>query len=295
MKFSEGEIHNFRVLKIVELPDEGKFFVLKHPSGRRLLLPAQNYIHYQIDAGKELSCRIDRVNCTGNVFLEPQHPVYLEGSTYPFKIIQPIDINGSLLVVTDCFNNNLRVFLSSEQLREIMASGNDLISLRVVRIKKGKPVVTLSNDYIEKLQVHVGEIHKFIIESIEVNNFSDEVFVLKSGGLPRAELKTRHYSHFGYKIGDSVTASVIKINDDATLKVEPENPFYKKDEVYEFRIDDIEQSESSMDPVLIVYDSITKNIGIPITKQQKNCLKNETRVLCRVIGFRKGKPRLEMV
>ncbi len=40
MKLTEGETYLFRVIKYANLPDEGDFFVLRHESGRRILLSA---------------------------------------------------------------------------------------------------------------------------------------------------------------------------------------------------------------------------------------------------------------
>lgn len=106
MKFVEGEEHSFQVINLAELPDEGTFFVLRHASTRRLLLPYETYKKYKIEIGTQLICRIDRVNCTGKVFLEPKHPIYIEGLTYNFPIISH---NNSFITVNDCFANEIRV------------------------------------------------------------------------------------------------------------------------------------------------------------------------------------------
>lgn len=293
MKFKEGDTHTFKVVKLVDLPDEGTYYVLRHNSGRRLLLPQNTYKNYSIEVGNTIECRIDRVNCTGNVFLEPKHPIYIEGNSYLFQITNNNKLINKELTIVDCFNNQitLETFNYENELHII----NNTIELKVVRIKKGKPIVSLGQDYYRRFASLIGHKFEFNIESISKNNYDDEVYILRNGSLPRAELKTHHYNHFGFSIGTSISATILSINEDGTLKVEPDNPFYEIGQNYEFSIDTFEESETDQKPLLIVYDSLHKNIGIPLDYEQYNILKEKTRVLCRVIGFRKGKPKLEII
>lgn len=53
-------------------------------------------------------------------------------------------------------------------------------------------------------------------------------------------------------------------------------------------------SESDSEPVVVVADDRGTKIGIPITGSDKVKLNEKTRIFCRVIGFRKGKPKLEI-
>ncbi len=293
MKFKEGDTHTFKVVKLVDLPDEGTYYVLRHNSGRRLLLPQNTYKNYSIEVGKTIECRVDRVNCTGNVFLEPKHPIYIEGNSYLFQITNNNKMINKELKIVDCFNNQitLEMFINETELHIT----NNTIELKVVRIKKGKPIVSFGQDYYRRFVPLIGHKFEFNIESVSKNNYDDEVYLLRSGSLPRAELKTHHYNHFGFSIGSSIIATILSINDDGTLKVEPDNPFYKIGQSYEFSIETYEKSESDQKPLLIVYDNLHKNIGIPLDYKQFNIIKEKTRVLCRVIGFRKGKPKLEII
>ena len=72
MKFIEGETYEFEVLKLVDLPEEGVFYLLRHQSGRRLMLPFKSYQYYGIEPGRRIECRVDKVNCTGKVYLRSE-------------------------------------------------------------------------------------------------------------------------------------------------------------------------------------------------------------------------------
>ena len=93
MKLNEGENHFFHVISIVNIVEEGDFYLLRHNTGRRILVPVKPYLKYNIKTGQQLNCRVDKVNCTGKVFLEPKHPVYEEGRNYRFKIVSILIIN----------------------------------------------------------------------------------------------------------------------------------------------------------------------------------------------------------
>ncbi|MCX7862606.1 MAG: hypothetical protein N2449_06390 [Bacteroidales bacterium] len=71
----EGKEYNFFVEKLISLPD-GKYFILIDDWGRKYLLPQQYYIDYPIQEKKNIICNVNKINCNGKIFLEPQHPIY---------------------------------------------------------------------------------------------------------------------------------------------------------------------------------------------------------------------------
>lgn len=142
MKLKEGEIYTFQVLKTVEIPDEGIFFLLRHKSGRRLMIETKPYEHYGIEPGKPVECIVDKVSCTGKVYLEPLHPKYRIGNEYSFNLIdQPVVSNEEdirLVTVADVFNNHIVVNIPNE----IRLKGNEIV-LVVNGITKGIPELRL--------------------------------------------------------------------------------------------------------------------------------------------------------
>jgi hypothetical protein len=86
-KFTEGEWHYFRVQKILEIPGEELYFLLESSKGNRMLMPFMLYKNYGIEPGNKIRCRIDKINCSGKIFLEPEHPSLSNGNRYDFTIL----------------------------------------------------------------------------------------------------------------------------------------------------------------------------------------------------------------
>ncbi len=133
MKLKERARYDFLVIKLVETDDE-RYFLLKGPDNKRYLLPEKYYTVYGIMTGSVINCRIDKINCKGKVFLEPEHPYYREGNEYEFRLLEQQnkpDQNGKLLIVGDEFGLRHEVFVPGDC--EISAS----MVFRIDKIKKG--------------------------------------------------------------------------------------------------------------------------------------------------------------
>lgn len=142
MKLDEGEVYPFQVLKLVSIPEEGDFFQLRHASsGRRLLISANRYKNYGIEPGTIIECKVNKVSCTGKVYLEPKHPFYVEGNIYSFDIV---DITKSekhsdmlRIAVKDLFSNTIEVCCAKNKL-----ISSKKIDLKVEFVFKGIPSLT---------------------------------------------------------------------------------------------------------------------------------------------------------
>lgn len=84
--FPEGEWHCFKVLKQIRIPGEDMYYLLESPLGNRLLLTAKYYSSYGIVAGAIIKCIVDKINCSGKIYLEPAHPYYKVGDRYIFQV-----------------------------------------------------------------------------------------------------------------------------------------------------------------------------------------------------------------
>ena len=88
-KFQEGEIHPFKVVGFTEIPGtEESFFILQNSFGGKHLLKAISYTHYDLQIDTTINCKIDKINCSGKIYLEPENPIYKEGKIYDFKFIE---------------------------------------------------------------------------------------------------------------------------------------------------------------------------------------------------------------
>ena len=87
-KFTEGEWHPFRILKMIEIPGDEHYFMMESRQANRMLMPAKYYTNYGLVPETTVLCRIDKINCSGRIFLEPVHPYYKTGELYDFKLIE---------------------------------------------------------------------------------------------------------------------------------------------------------------------------------------------------------------
>ncbi|HCC71810.1 MAG TPA: hypothetical protein DEQ09_11770 [Bacteroidales bacterium] len=137
MKLAEGEKHDFFVERIVNMGDNS-YYLLKGTEGVKYLLKKDLYENYNINTGDIINCRVDKINCRGEVFLEPENPYYKDGQEYEFDLISVSDKPdgpGKLLLVGDKYGLKHKVSVPED-----FNTGKKLI-LRVEKIRKGWPLL----------------------------------------------------------------------------------------------------------------------------------------------------------
>jgi hypothetical protein len=146
-KLEEGMRCLFKVIGLVKLQDEQTYYILEDPYKIRHLLTCRYYQRYGINAGQEILCKVDKINCTGRVYLEPEHPHYTEGQVYQFRfrtVLNNTQSKKSSLVVADEFDNEISVDCPKDYATD--KKNIKLVSCRLLRMCKGKPVLILSKD-----------------------------------------------------------------------------------------------------------------------------------------------------
>ena len=87
IRFSEGDWFPFKVHNFVQLQDGAWYYIMLDVNGSKHFMSAIGYESYNIRPGDEIICKIDKINCTGRIYLEPRHPHYNEGESYLFDIV----------------------------------------------------------------------------------------------------------------------------------------------------------------------------------------------------------------
>jgi len=298
LKLLEGKYYWFKVLKIVEIPEEGDFYLLKHKSGRRLLLPVSIYKNYLINPDSTIECRVDKVNCTGKVFLEPKHPHYSEGKYYNF-IVKYTDKNDcdleNSITVADVFNNEIRMeWPKALELPKV----NSTVRLKVERVKKGIPVLvneTSKHATSGIVENFVGELFSFIVSKVLSKGKEQYYLLVENKHELKAYIKAKHYKHYNIKLNSNILCKIIGVNSDNSLKVEPQNPYYIENTSYNFIVSMDSTNEFTEEYRIGLIDKFGNKCGITVNGKDYQVLKNKTQLTCRVIGFRKGKPMLELI
>jgi len=88
----QGDIQLFKVIRIITIPNNNKYFVLQDFKKNKHLLPFKLYENYNFKINSEIKCKIDKINCVGRIFLEPQHFYFSINKNFEFEYITDIEI-----------------------------------------------------------------------------------------------------------------------------------------------------------------------------------------------------------
>jgi hypothetical protein len=290
MKLEEGQYYKFKPLKTITLPDASESMVLHGPDGKKYLLPLSPYPHFNLKDKTEIKCKVDKINCTGKVFLEPEHPVYREGEYYSFIIdsLQPggkMNKDDSILfTVFDAYGNP--VTGNIEILGTTVKPGQE-VKMRIERISKGrihfsKPAARESANELAE-----GESYEFKVKTIITGDEGDEYYVVTDIFNNIHQLPVRYYNHYGFMPGTSFRGRIIRYSPGSPKTIEPENPWYSSGDIVETTVENAEYDETLENYIVELCD----NKGfLYIVRMNK---KPERQILkCSVLKIRKGRPVL---
>lgn len=276
-KFEEGLTYDFIVTGVIQMPpDNEEYFVIRSQTGSRHLLEKTLYKNYGLEPGMELRCKVDKINCSGKMFLEPEHPHYKVGEIYAFKILRTEDITNSagarekMLVVSDEAGNEVFIpypGIAGNCLRET-------IDCRVERIKKGK--LLLSYPYRKKQDSKLlpGNKYLFTINGIATLAEGLEFYRLEGEGELHF-LRTRYYEAYEFPAKGEVWCEVAEPVVPFTHYLEPLHPCYTAGETYEFECTGVEQtSGSDGEPIRLL--------------QLKDCMGHTYPVVCKAHDIKAG-------
>jgi hypothetical protein len=142
----EGKNYNFKVLKSISLYNNEKFFVLEAPSKNKYLLNSSMYRHYNILKNTIIKCKVDKINCNGKIFLEPEHPYLKEGSNYVFNVdtVEELLCNNKeqvLMVIDDKGITHTAILNKHFKLKKIPKH----IAAKINRISKARLYLEVAN------------------------------------------------------------------------------------------------------------------------------------------------------
>lgn len=138
----EGTYHTFKFIKCVRLEDGKEYMILEDSSNTRHFVDYEPYKPYNLNSSSELVCLVDKINCTGRIYLEPEHPVYKVGQIYEFNVLTFTQKESAInIIVQDCFNNSIEV--EEPNHRIYTEYRPNTIKAKILRIKKGIPEITV--------------------------------------------------------------------------------------------------------------------------------------------------------
>lgn len=280
----------FRVVKLITLHEQKKFWILEDCNGFRHLLNASYYYDYGISPNQTIICKVDKINCSGKIYLEPNHPVYQEGNIYSFPIAHSVKIDSlqselaSVVTVIDVFQHQWSLSMS--------LSSADSCLCRVDRIKKGQlflsdPISNTITWYKE------GVDYSFTVDDIKNTIDQGECFFLRGENDHIHILATANYLKYNISKGDTIICKVVTQHPSGSCVLEPRHPLYVPGKEYTFSVLCLEEKMSYRDTdefVLTVVDAFGMHIQIALgTEPPDKAILSCKEVLCEVDRIKKGK------
>jgi len=144
MIFVLNKAYKFKIInKISDV--FGPSFVLQDILENKLIMTSVYYDNeiYNLKIGMEITCYVDKINCNGRIFLEPEHPYYKIGDIHTFPFIRKskrYDKDGNetdVLIVKDIYGNECTALPKDKnQLLDTYSPEN--IECKVIKIKKSQ-------------------------------------------------------------------------------------------------------------------------------------------------------------
>lgn len=289
-KLRENREYEFQVRKKLVTPDQSEHFVLSGPDQKKYLIPAGRYPHYNIKVGERIICRVDKLNCKGEIFLEPRNPFYTRGNNYFFEVIdheKRTEFNGidkDVLIVTDHFGE--RIPVSAEGYRPVPEIGTK-IRLRVEKISKGKIYLSDLTGKRSEINLRANSEYEFSVERISKGMDNEEYFIIKDPLGKIHSIAKRYYDYYGLKPGSKFKAKIIKDVKNGRKSIEPVNPYYRKGTIITVNVEHI--SVNSINSLFNV--ELKDKYGFTHCLETSDPPGNEI-IKCRVSAIKKGKPIL---
>jgi hypothetical protein len=290
-KYTKDNVGNefvFEIRKVLKLDSDNQlFYLIADASDNKFLIPLKSYQHYGFKVGDSINCKLDRINCDGEIFFEPLNPFYKEGSSYTFPVVTAKTIQNyfgfdeDILIVRDV----LGVEQWIRNAKNIYYA-NNTIKAKVLFIKKGR--LFLQADY-NKNKDSVPNFGKYtIIDEIETERFKS-TYVLTDEPGNYHFLPMKPYKAYVYKIGMKLWAQIVKPSSKGFLYLEPRHPYYQIGASYDFKI--VETKQGTTKDCVFVEDIYGHEIELAC-KNKTTTLKNTLK--CKVTDIQKGRPLLEI-
>ena len=288
----EHSSYTFRVVKLISLHDQKKYWILEDSNGIRYMLNAAYYSDYGISINQSIICKVDKINCSGKIYLEPNHPIYQEGNIYSFQVANTLQIDSmypepefaSVVTVIDVFQHQWSLTMCQIPSESCLC--------RIDRIKKGHLFLS---DPVSKINIwyNEGEDYPFTVDDIKNTIDQGDCFFLRDENDHIHILPTANYLNYNISKGDTIICKVVKQHPSGICILEPRHPIYLPDKEYTFSVFCIEEKMSYRDIVeyvLTVVDAYGTHVQIalgPETPDKKLFSCKEVR--CEIERIKKGK------
>lgn len=233
----EGKYYSFKISGSVILPDGSECYILTDINRVKHLLYKDYYHKYNMKLNQEILCRIDKINCTGKIYIEPEHPFYKLGNSYKFKFSHYTELENSegimesLAVLKNGQDDD--IYLAADEIEKVLKPGEVLEAI-VERLKKGRVYISVGASVNDYTGLETGKKYRFTIMDQVAAAGNYTYFVIKDDNGKDFRIRKKFYDKYGMKIGDQITCELMET--DHQVFLEPQHPFYEIGFNYHFKI-----------------------------------------------------------
>ncbi len=280
-----GDKFKITFQKKIEISDTEEYWVANNLSGDKFLIDAIAYKNYNFSINSQVNATVDHINCSGKIFLEPEHPVYQNGQKYQFKIIEVLrkNIETTEMVVADVFNNSILVDVNSENINKNASE----VLLTVARVRKAIPVLFDSTLKMVNLY-RENKIYRFHVDG-SFSNDNIDFFVLSGKAESTHLLEKAHYQHYAISEGQTIKCQVVRIAQNGKLSLEPLHPSLREGDVLELNFVGLAQpgnSPAGKHKLYLFNDEDNRNFFMSARFLDDKPLPEK--MLCKIDKFKKG-------
>lgn len=238
-----GKSYLFKIKNQVSL-DAIDYFILEHKE-QKFMLEANDYRHYHFQVGQNVTCKIDKVNCAGKMFIEPKHPHFEIDKTYSFKVLRNYTSNNFLdesvwiIEIEDQFG----VIHHIPNFKIDASHLGKSIQLKIKRIKKGKLFFFKPELFIDTTKLEIGKVYTFKNREKRIIQEDEYLIVVDESGQKHA-LKLQIYKKYKLLNNDTIEAKVVKFNSENRFILEPKHPIYNVGEMYNFEFSILKEEDN---------------------------------------------------
>lgn len=285
-----GDILQVILKKHIDLSESEQYWVAETVDGERFLMDSLQYEKYEFAVGQRIQVTVDKINCSGKVFIEPDHPLYRRGESYVFPVHSVVSKSENILslIVTDVFENKIPIQYHADGTNDAPAE----VELLVIGLRKALPVL-LDPVLQEQTPFKENEIYSFrVVDKILIDN--EKYFQLEDRFARLHLLPARFYEKYPIDIGKPLDCYVVRIGQNAELTLEPVHPVFHLG--YELELNFVgeyhgDEYIGQKHKLYLLHDDEGNEFFMSVRFLEGKKIPNRMR--CRIEKLKKGQPLVE--
>ncbi len=256
----EGDVIDVKIIKEILLPN-GKNALLGKFEQRLYILDKKQFGNHEIAVDETIECHVDKINCSGKVFLSPNKTRSLIGSIEKYKILKIQTVEDTLGNAKYLLHLTSSSATKTQHITYILPTKkSQKYTIRAIEKSKYvlEPINSTACNYTYESEIKVRIIYKTAIQN------HGDYYIVEDCFKRKHIISYSKYRHYNLSIGDTLKCRIRGFDKQYNLKLEPTNPKYKLGKVYTFEtIGFTDSTNESGNPIKIL--SVKDCLGMEAT------------------------------